>query len=93
MRLSIKNLIEPAIVFFILSMIAGLVWLMIQEGKQWAAFSETHHCKKVGEMSGSTQTGVGIGVTANGHMGTVITTSVTPCKTSWLCDDGVTYWR
>jgi hypothetical protein len=47
----------------------------------------------VGRMSGSTQTGVGYGVTANGQFGTVVTTTSTPSKTGYLCNDGVTYWR
>ncbi len=43
----------------------------------------------VGQMSGSTHTGVAVG--ANGQIGTVVT--VTLGKTGYLCSDGVTYWR
>lgn len=79
-------------VFFVL-LIPAMIYSSIKEAEDWAAFSAAHACKKVGEISGSTQTGVGFGMTTNGQMGTVVTTSRTPSKTGWLCDDGVTYWR
>ena len=64
-----------------------------EEQKQWEVFSATHECKVVGQMSGSTQMGTGFGVTANGQVGTVVTTTSIPSKTGYLCNDGVTYWR
>lgn len=66
---------------------------LIEEAAAWKQFRSAHACKIVGHVSASTQTGVGIGVTPNAQIGPVVTTSVTPGKTGWLCDDGVTYWR
>lgn len=74
-------------------MVALIIWAAVEEQKEWEAFSATHECKVVGRMSGSTQTGVGYGVTANGRFGTVVTTTSTPSKTGYLCNDGVMYWR
>ncbi len=56
-------------------------------------FAATHDCVKVGQMKGNSVTGVGYGMTANGTMGTVVTTTVEPEKIGWRCNDGVTYWR
>lgn len=69
------------------------VWATIEEAEQWAHFAAAHDCKVVGRMKGTTDTGVGFGMMANGQMGTVITTTSTPSKTGFLCNDGVTYWR
>jgi hypothetical protein len=65
----------------------------IEEEHDWREFSEAHNCKKVAEMKGSIQNGVGYGLTSTGGTGTIFTTTVEPDKTGWLCDDGVTYWR
>lgn len=77
--------------------IIGLIWLMVSaaiaESERWAKFSEENNCVKVGHVAGDVNTGVGYGMTANGQFGTVVTTSTTPDKTGWKCDDGVTYWR
>ena len=69
------------------------IWGVVEEGRQWETFSVAHECKVVGQMSGSTQSGVGFGAAANGQVGTVITTTSIPSKTGYLCNDGVTYWR
>lgn len=78
----------------IISVLIGLLfWFLIhtatKEQEKWNKFADTHNCKVVGKISGST--GVGYGVTSNGSMGTVITSI--PGKTGYQCDDGVTYWR
>jgi hypothetical protein len=73
--------------------IPATIYYSIVENRQWAEFVATHNCKKVGVMSGDTQTGIGFGITTSGQMGTVVTTSVTPSKVGWFCDDGITYWR
>jgi hypothetical protein len=75
------------------AMVPLLIWAAIVEGKEWEAFAAAHDCKVIGRMSGSSSTGVGFGVMANGQTGTVITTSTTPPKTGYACNDGVTYWR
>lgn len=63
------------------------------ESEQWGKFSQEHACRKVAEMKGNVQTGVGVSVMPNGQVGTVITTDSTPDKAGYLCDDGITYWR
>lgn len=82
-----------ALIVFMAALIPLWVWALIEENRQWEAFSAAHECKVVGHMSGSTQPGIGFGVTANGQTGTMITTTSIPSKTGWLCNDGVTYWR
>lgn len=79
--------------FLVVLLVSSMIYGLIKEDEAWAAFSVAHSCKKVGEVKDSIQTGVGIGMTASGQMGTVVTTSSTPSKTGWLCDDGITYWR
>jgi hypothetical protein len=64
-----------------------------EEQKAWDNFSILHKCKKVGHIKGKVEVGDGIGVTANGAVGAVLTTTVSPDKNGWLCNDGVTYWR
>lgn len=76
-----------------MALIPLLIWALIEENKQWEAFSVSHECKVVGQMSGSVQSGVGFGTGVNGQAGTVITTTSIPSKTGYLCNDGVTYWR
>jgi hypothetical protein len=63
----------------------------MEEFKHWKAFSEQHHCKVVGRMSGDTVTTVAPIIGGNG--GIAVGVSSTPSKTGYLCDDGVTYWR
>lgn len=82
-----------ALIILTVLLIPLSIWAVVEEGRQWETFSVTHECKVVGQMSGSTQSGVGFGVAANGQVGTVITTTSTPSKTGYLCNDGVTYWR
>jgi hypothetical protein len=82
-----------ALLILMVALIPLGIWAAVEEQKEWETFSAAHECKVVGRMSGSTQTGVGYGVTANGQFGTVVTTTSTPSKTGYLCNDGVTYWR
>lgn len=69
------------------------MYAMYEEAKEWASFAKAHDCRVVGRMSGTTSTGLGVGVMPNGQVGTVMTTSTTPAKTGYACNDGVTYWR
>jgi hypothetical protein len=96
----LRDLTRDWTVRFILAIIAALFALipltiraMHQEAKEWAAFAEAHDCKVVGKISGSTGTGLGVGVMPNGQIGTVMTTTTIPGKTGYACNDGVTYWR
>lgn len=59
------------------------------EYEQWSDFAKEHHCKLTQVDNGEVNTGFGI--TANGNLATVVTTS--PRKKAYLCDDGITYWR
>lgn len=67
----------------------GAVCAAIQSERDWAVFSQLHECVRVGHMSGSAFTTVGVG--ANG--GVAVGVGSTPDKTGWKCNDGVTYWR
>ena len=82
-----------AVMALLLALIPLSIWAALEEQKEWEAFSSEHYCKVVGRMTGGSQTGVGYGVTNNGKFGTIVTTTTTPGKTGYLCDDGVTYWR
>jgi hypothetical protein len=82
-----------ALLVFTALLIPAVIYSSIKEAKEWEVFSVAHACKKVGHISGGAQTGVGFGMTTSGQMGTVVTTSSTPSKTGWLCNDGATYWR
>lgn len=88
----IGKLLLALIVLCVISIPFG-IYTPIQEQKEWEKFYVEHNCKKVGHMRGDTQIGTGVGVTANGNVGTVITTTSTPDKDGYACDDGVTYWR
>lgn len=66
-----------------------LIFGSLAENKAWQKFKVEHNCKVVAKTSPTT--GTGIGMTTNGNVATVVTTS--PGKTGWECDDGVTYWR
>lgn len=82
------GLITLLMVLLPFSIVAG-----IKEQKAWDQFAITHNCRKVGHIRGHVSMGSGIGVTSNGGVGTVITTTTTPNKTGFACNDGVTYWR
>lgn len=66
--------------------------LKADEAAAWERYA-TQHCKARGTISGDTSIGVGFGVAANGQPATVVTTSSTPAKTIWLCDDETTHIR
>lgn len=65
--------------------LALVVYAAIAESRQWEEFSAAHDCKVTGRMSGD----VVSGVSSNGSA----VTAVTPDKTAYTCNDGVTYWR
>lgn len=82
-----------ALIIFVFALILLAIRGSIVEQREWEVFASAHECKIVGRMRGDTQTGIGVGITPNGQMGTVVTTSSTPDKTGYACNDGVTYWR
>ena len=81
------------LILVLLALVLVGIYAAHKEAEQWAEFAKAHDCKVVGRMSGSTSTGMGVGVMPNGQVGTVMTTSTTPAKTGYACNDGVTYWR
>jgi len=83
------TMIEIALLVALVVLIVLGIYAAVEEGKQWRAFKEAHHCKLVEHIRATSSTGVGIG--PDGKVGTVIVT--TPAKSAFLCDDGVTYWR
>lgn len=77
----------------LISFIPLSIYATIEESKRWQSFKVANNCKIVAREKGHTSTGIGFGMMINGQMGTVVTTSSTPSKTGWICDDGITYWR
>ena len=75
--------------FSLIPLLVAAIYFTIQESKAWDVFQAAHHCRIVGEVSGSTFVTAGIG--ANRQITTGIGT--TSGKTGYACDDGVTYWR
>jgi hypothetical protein len=68
--------------------VAALVLLFlgaIGEQRQWEQFMQEHNCKVVAKMSST----FGTGFSTSGNVTTVVVNG----KTSYLCDDGVTYTR
>jgi Trk-type K+ transport system membrane component len=68
--------------------IAALVLLVlgaVGEQRQWEQFVQDHNCKVVAKMSST----FGTGFSTSGNVTTVVVNG----KTSYLCDDGVTYTR
>ncbi len=76
----------------IAALFALLIYSAIQEEKAWQEFSSEQSCVVIEKIEGHTSTGVGVGF-VGGNAGTIVTTTSTPDKTAYLCNDGVTYWR
>lgn len=47
----------------------------------------------IGKMDETISMGTGYGMTSSGKMGVITTTDVSPGKTEYKCNDGITYWR
>lgn len=73
--------------------IPGAAWMAAREGARWREFATSHNCKKVAYVRGGLNVVSGVGFTADGKVGVVTSTEIGDDKTSWHCDDGVTYWR
>lgn len=75
----------------------GVGWMAIavsaREAKEWAAFSETFHCKVTEHRVSKATVTTGMTIGSGGKVTPVVATSATPDQTAYLCDDGVTYWR
>lgn len=88
MRLSDRT--QALLMWGALFLIAALcAFAVVRDTRSWREFVETHNCLVVARERGeimtvttyTPETGVGFG------------TASTPSKTSWLCDDGITYIR
>jgi len=73
-------------------LIAGFAVLMVlvvigtvAEQQEWEKFKRLHQCHISGKMDGD----VNFGMSTSGNM----VTTVTPDKTGWTCNDGITYWK
>ncbi len=84
---------ERLILTVIILLFLVLCYASYKDSKNWQKFSIEHNCKIVSKISGSTNVGVGTGIMTNGQFGTGTIITTTPNKTSYLCDDGVTYYR
>lgn len=72
-----------------IAMVCALLYAAMRDYEEWEAFRTTHSCKVVTRVNGSVMPSVG--VSTSGKM--VVGTTITPDRTGWLCDDGVTYYR
>lgn len=70
-------------------LVAGLLYVSIEEANEWKRFKEEHHCKIVAYISPDTS--VGVGPSSSGGVAVVVVPQYG--KTGWLCDDGITYYR
>ena len=78
------GLMPIALVGLVALLVLG-IYAAVQSEHEWATFKAAHHCKVVGRISGDVVTSI----TSNGQIGV----GMTPDKTGWQCDDGMTYWR
>jgi hypothetical protein len=85
--------VMAAVAIVVVALIAALAWAGVKKNRQWQAFSREHNCQKVAVVKGDVAVGQGVVVGTSGQVGVVTTTEVSPDKTAWRCDDGVTYWR
>lgn len=69
----------------IIAIIIGMVYLAIQDEKQWQQFKVDHNCKIVGESQSSGS----YGLSSSGKM----IWMTNPGSKTWLCDDGIQYTR
>ena len=70
-------------------LVAGLLYVLIEEANTWKRFKEEHHCKTTAYIAPDMS--VGVGPSSNGGAAVVVVSQ--HGKTGWLCDDGITYYR
>ena len=89
-RYDTAEIVVPLVIGAVLiAIFVAAVFALRADAKEWQAFKDANHCEARGYIDGHTN--VGYGLTANGKMGTVITS--TPRKTRWVCDNGVEIYR
>ena len=90
MYYDVKEYVIGAVIgLIVVAALAGAIMSGLADAKKWAAYKAERHCVERGYTEG--QTHVGYGMTANGKMGTVVTT--TPRQTRWVCDGGIEIYR
>lgn len=80
---------EKIIAGLIVLLLAAIIYSSAQENRQWAAFSQAHHCKLVSRSSGTNA--MTTGVSGNGSV--VVGSTYIQGKDGYSCDDGITYYR
>jgi len=78
-------------IILVIALIPVAIYGSIQDQKQWEAFKIEQNCEITQKMAGHASVGMMPIIGGQGGMGMV--TTVTPDKTAWTCDDGITYWR
>jgi len=91
--LTIVEILMILVVIVLVFIIPYYIYLTIQENRKWDLFSIENNCIAIEHIQGHSRTGAGVGITATGQVGTIMTTTSTPSKTAWKCEDGKTYWR
>jgi hypothetical protein len=87
------NWLAGLLVLLVVACTGLLIWAAVAEDIQWQKFSAAHQCKIVAREQGHLSTGVGFVSGSTNNSGVVVTTTSTPAKVAYACDDGVTYWR
>ena len=81
--------IEKITVCVLISLIVLIVTTEYRAQKEWQAFKLQHDCKIVAKESDTTFTTTGFSTSGNMNIGV----GTLAGKTSWLCNDGITYIR
>lgn len=68
--------------------LVALIFFGVKAGNQRAVWLN-EHCVKIGEISGSTSIGTGVGTNGSVAVVPVFTSG----KTGYKCDDGLEYWE
>jgi len=76
------------LVVAMIALIAVVTVFGIRDQLRWDKYA-AEHCRKIGEISGSSTVAVG----SNGKGGITVSPVYIPGKTGWACDDGQQYWR
>ena len=87
------TLIEWAILAIVVVLLPLAIYGSYKEQQRWDQFVIDHKCRVTSRIAATTSTTHGYGLKADGSMGSITTTTTTPAKTAWVCDDEITYWR
>lgn len=84
-----EDLVFPGLILAGLVLTAGAFYAIWNSENDWERFQIEHNCKKISHIEGDVINSSVLN--ANGSVSNAVT--VTPDKTGFLCDDGVTYYR